>query len=115
MRGSRQAEEEAMRRRARTIVVDARGAEGGNGSREEGKKRGGSPEENTREKIRGRLLREEERQGRERESEQGTSPGLKACQGAVEEDCIKEEAVHRHGSLDRATKAVASKYRVLAA
>lgn len=32
--------------------------------------------------------------------------GPKACRGAVEgKDCIKEETVHRHGSLDQATKA----------
>lgn len=82
----------------------------GDDSCEEGKKRGGSPGENEG-GDKGRLQREEERK-REKESERTF---FWACQEAVEEDCIKKDAVHRHGSLDRATKTVASKYRVPAA
>lgn len=44
-----------------------------------------------------------------REREDGSSRGPKACRGVGEgKDCIKEEAVHRHGSLDQATKAAVS-------
>lgn len=43
------------------------------------------------------------------EREDGSSRGPKACRGVGEgKDCIKEEAVHRHGSLDQATKAAVS-------
>jgi len=74
MRRSKQAEEEVA---SRAIELDEARGEGGNGSREEGKKRGGSPEVDEGGDRRS-LPRERERE-RERRGEE-TSPGPKAAE-----------------------------------